>query len=118
MGNMSPQEAAAAAAQAVAEADAAIAKAEEANREAEAAEADAEAAMKTLQGRSIPRMINELTFLTVRPFFFFLGRGLDVEERIQWGTMRCEETAEACLPALVGNLGGYNKFWYRVSKDF
>ncbi|KAK4357786.1 hypothetical protein RND71_023396 [Anisodus tanguticus] len=53
MGNMSPQEAAAAAAQAVAEADAAIAKAEEANREAEAAEAG----MKTLQGRSIPRMV-------------------------------------------------------------
>ncbi|KAJ8571114.1 hypothetical protein K7X08_038086 [Anisodus acutangulus] len=70
MGSMSPQEAAAAAAQAVAEADAAIAEAEEANREAEAAEADAEAAQafaeaaqafaeaatKKLQGRSIPRM--------------------------------------------------------------
>ncbi|MCD7468796.1 Telomere repeat-binding factor 1 [Datura stramonium] len=64
MRSMSPQEAAAAAAQAVAEADDAIAEAEEANREAEAAEADAEAAqafaeaaMKTLQGRSIPRML-------------------------------------------------------------
>ncbi|XP_060175980.1 telomere repeat-binding factor 1-like isoform X1 [Lycium barbarum] len=63
MSSMSPQDAAAAAAQAVAEADVAIAEAEAANREAEAAEADAEAAQafaeaatKTLQGRSIPRM--------------------------------------------------------------
>ncbi|CAI9104258.1 OLC1v1002893C1 [Oldenlandia corymbosa var. corymbosa] len=62
--NMTPQEAAAAAAQAVAEAEAAIADAEEAAREAEAAEADAEAAMafaeaamKTLKGRNTPRMM-------------------------------------------------------------
>ncbi|XP_019248276.1 PREDICTED: telomere repeat-binding factor 1-like isoform X1 [Nicotiana attenuata] len=64
MRNMSPQEAAAAAAQAVAEADTAIAEAAEAARkaeaaaaEAEAAQAFAEAAMKTLQERSIPRML-------------------------------------------------------------
>lgn len=44
MRGMTPQEAAAAAAQAVAEAEAAIAAAEEAAREAEAAEAEAEAA--------------------------------------------------------------------------
>ncbi|KAK2992997.1 hypothetical protein RJ640_004509 [Escallonia rubra] len=63
MQSMTPQEAAAAAAQAVAEAEAAIAEAEEAAREAEAAEAEAEAAqafaeaaMKTLRGRSTPRM--------------------------------------------------------------
>ncbi|KAL3515371.1 hypothetical protein ACH5RR_022273 [Cinchona calisaya] len=62
--SMTPEEAAAAAAQAVAEAEAAIAEAEEAAREAEAAEADAEAAlafaeatMKTLEGRSAPRMM-------------------------------------------------------------
>lgn len=62
--SMTPQEAAAAAAQAVAEAEAAIADAEEAAREAEAAEADAdaalafaEAAMKTLKGRNTPRMV-------------------------------------------------------------
>ncbi|KAL7002906.1 Telomere repeat-binding factor 1 [Sarracenia purpurea var. burkii] len=62
MRSMTPQEAAAAAAQAVAEAEAAIAEAEEAAREAEAAEADAEAAqafaeaaMKTLNGRNAPR---------------------------------------------------------------
>ncbi|KAL6964117.1 Telomere repeat-binding factor 1, partial [Sarracenia purpurea var. burkii] len=61
MRSMTPQEAAAAAAQAVAEAEAAIAEAEEAAREAEAAEADAEvaqafaeAAMKTLKGRNAP----------------------------------------------------------------
>ena len=65
MRSMTPQEAAAAAAQAVAEAEAAIAEAEEAAREAEAAEADAEAAqafaeaaMKTLKGRNAPRMVN------------------------------------------------------------
>ncbi|CAN4102224.1 unnamed protein product [Withania somnifera] len=64
MRNMTPQEAAAAAAQAVAEAEAAIAEAEETDREAEAAEADAEAAQafsvaakKTLHGRSAPRML-------------------------------------------------------------
>uniref|UniRef100_A0A5B7ANX7 MYB transcription factor n=1 Tax=Davidia involucrata TaxID=16924 RepID=A0A5B7ANX7_DAVIN len=64
MRSMTPQEAAAAAAQAVAEAEAATAEAEEAAREAEAAEADAEAAqafaeaaMKTLQGRNTPRMM-------------------------------------------------------------
>ncbi|WMV55280.1 hypothetical protein MTR67_048665 [Solanum verrucosum] len=63
MRNMTPQEAAAAAALAVAEAEEAIAEAEEAGREAEAAEADAEAAQafsvaakKTLHGRSAPRM--------------------------------------------------------------
>ncbi|CAA0814238.1 myosin heavy chain-related [Striga hermonthica] len=59
MRNMTPQEAAVAAAQAVAEAEAAMAEAEEAAREAEAAEADAEAAqafaeaaLKTLRGRN------------------------------------------------------------------
>ncbi|KAL3614355.1 Telomere repeat-binding factor 1 [Castilleja foliolosa] len=59
MRNMTPQEAASAAAQAVAEAEAAMAEAEEAAREAEAAEADAEAAqafaeaaLKTLKGRN------------------------------------------------------------------
>ncbi|GMH17922.1 hypothetical protein Nepgr_019763 [Nepenthes gracilis] len=64
MRNMSAQEAAAAAARAVAEAEAAIEEAEEAAREAEAAEADAEAAqafaeaaMKTLRGRSTPKMV-------------------------------------------------------------
>lgn len=64
MRNMTPQEAAAAAAQAVAEAEEAIAEAEEAGREAEVAEADAEAAQafsvaakKTLHGRSAPRMV-------------------------------------------------------------
>lgn len=63
MRSMSPQEAAAAAAQAVAEAEAAMAEAEEAAREAEAAEADAEAAqafaeaaVKTLKGRNPPTM--------------------------------------------------------------
>lgn len=64
MRSMTPQEAAAAAAQAVAEAEAAIAEAEEAAREAEAAEADAEAAqafaeaaMKTLKGRNTQRLM-------------------------------------------------------------
>ncbi|KAM3202713.1 telomere repeat-binding factor 1 isoform X2 [Capsicum annuum] len=64
MKHMKPQEAAAAAAQAVAEAEAAIVEAEEADREADAAEADAEAAQafsvaanKTLHGRSAPRMM-------------------------------------------------------------
>ncbi|XP_009758805.1 telomere repeat-binding factor 1 [Nicotiana sylvestris] len=64
MRSMTLQEAAAAAAQAVAEAEAAIEEAEEAARVAEAAEAEAEAAqafakaaMKTLQGRSIRRMM-------------------------------------------------------------
>ncbi|KAK8626954.1 hypothetical protein V6N13_134583 [Hibiscus sabdariffa] len=59
MRNMTPEEAAAAAARAVAEAEAAIAEAEEAAREAEVAEADAEAAqafaeaaMKTIKGRN------------------------------------------------------------------
>lgn len=70
MRSMTPQEAAAAAAQAVAEAEAAIAEAEEAAREAEAAEADAEAAqafaeaaMKTLKGRTAQRLVN------INPFF-------------------------------------------------
>lgn len=64
MKSMTPQEAAAAAAQAVAEAEAAMAEAEEAAREAEAAEADAEAAqafaeaaMKTLKGRNTQRLM-------------------------------------------------------------
>ncbi|KAL6498939.1 hypothetical protein OROHE_026446 [Orobanche hederae] len=59
MRNMTPQEAASAAARAVAEAEAAMADAEEAAREAEAAEADAEAAqafaeaaLKALKGRN------------------------------------------------------------------
>ncbi|CAI9786271.1 unnamed protein product [Fraxinus pennsylvanica] len=63
MRSMTPEEAAAAAAQAVAEAEAAMAEAEEAAREAEAAEADAEAAQafadaasKTLKGRSTPSL--------------------------------------------------------------
>nr|AKV71970.1 single MYB histone protein [Rehmannia glutinosa] len=63
MRTMTPQEAAAAAAQAVAEAEEAMAEAEEAAREAEAAEADAEAAqafaeaaLKTLKGRNSPTM--------------------------------------------------------------
>lgn len=67
MRSMTPQEAAAAAAQAVAEAEAAIAEAEEAAREAEAAEADAEAAqafaeaaMKTLKGRNNSKMVNSV----------------------------------------------------------
>lgn len=64
MRNMTPQEAAAAAARAVAEAEAAIAEAEEAAREADEAEADAEAAQafaeaatKMLRGRSMPKMM-------------------------------------------------------------
>ncbi|XP_073029921.1 telomere repeat-binding factor 1-like [Primulina eburnea] len=63
MSNMTPQEASAAAAQAVTEAEAAMAEAEAAALEAEAAEADAEAAqafadvaLKTLKGRSISGM--------------------------------------------------------------
>ncbi|XP_042058927.1 telomere repeat-binding factor 1-like isoform X2 [Salvia splendens] len=65
MRSMTPQEAAAAAAQAVADAEAAMAEAEEAAHEAEAAEADAEAAqafaeaaLKTLKGRNTPDMKN------------------------------------------------------------
>ncbi|XP_047950869.1 telomere repeat-binding factor 1-like isoform X3 [Salvia hispanica] len=64
MRSMTPQEAAAAAAQAVADAEAAMAEAEEAAHEAEAAEADAEAAqafaeaaLKTLKGRNTPDMV-------------------------------------------------------------
>uniref|UniRef100_A0A2P2L8N8 MYB transcription factor n=1 Tax=Rhizophora mucronata TaxID=61149 RepID=A0A2P2L8N8_RHIMU len=64
MRTMTAQEAAVAAARAVAEAEAAIAEAEEAGREAEAAEADAEAAqafaeaaLKTLKGRTTPKMM-------------------------------------------------------------
>lgn len=64
MRTMTAQEAAVAAARAVAEAEAAIAEAEEAAREAEAAEADAEeaqafaeAAMKTLKGRTNPKLV-------------------------------------------------------------
>ncbi|XP_073122509.1 telomere repeat-binding factor 1-like [Henckelia pumila] len=63
MSNMTPQEASAAAAQAVAEAEAAMAEAEAAAREADAAEADAEAAqafadaaLKTLKGSSTSGM--------------------------------------------------------------
>ncbi|KAK9080187.1 hypothetical protein SSX86_001862 [Deinandra increscens subsp. villosa] len=62
MRNMTLQEAAAAAAQAVAEAEVTIAEVEEASREAETAEADAEvaqafakAAMKTLKERTTQR---------------------------------------------------------------
>ncbi|KAK6143623.1 hypothetical protein DH2020_023971 [Rehmannia glutinosa] len=61
--SMTPQEAAAAAAQAVAEAEEALAAAEEAAREADAAEADAEAAtafveaaLKTRKGRNAAKM--------------------------------------------------------------
>lgn len=64
MRSMTPQEAAAAAAQAVAEAEVAIAEAEDAAREADAAEAEAEAAqafaeaaVKAQQERSTPRMM-------------------------------------------------------------
>ncbi|KAK9725714.1 hypothetical protein RND81_05G164100 [Saponaria officinalis] len=64
MRNMTPQEAAAAAARAVAEAESAIALAEEAAREADEAEADADAAQafaaaatKMLRGRSTPKMM-------------------------------------------------------------
>lgn len=63
--SMTAQEAAAVAARAVAEAEAAIAEAEEAAKEAEAAEADAEAAqafaeaaIKTMKGRTTPKMVN------------------------------------------------------------
>jgi myb proto-oncogene protein len=69
MRTMTPQEAAAAAAQAVAEAEAAIAEAEDAAREAEEAEADAEvaqafaaAAVKTLKGISNPKMVKFLYY--------------------------------------------------------
>nr|AKV71971.1 single MYB histone protein [Rehmannia glutinosa] len=62
--SMTPQEAAAAAAQAVAEAEEALAAAEEAAREADAAEADAEAAtafveaaLKTRKGRNAAKMM-------------------------------------------------------------
>lgn len=53
MRSMTPQEAAAAAAQAVAEAEAAMAEAEEATRQAEAAEADAEAAKAFAEAASL-----------------------------------------------------------------
>ncbi|KAL0384308.1 UNVERIFIED_CONTAM: Telomere repeat-binding factor 1 [Sesamum radiatum] len=77
MRSMTPQEAAAAAAQAVAEAEAAMAEAEEAAREAEAAEADAEAAqafaeaaLKTLKGRNTPRMeLSTETWLAPQNYF-------------------------------------------------
>ncbi|KAL6545890.1 hypothetical protein OROGR_009764 [Orobanche gracilis] len=66
MRNMTPQEAASAAARAVAEAEAAMAEAEEAAREAEAAEADAEAAqafaeaaLKALKGRNRSMMCTD-----------------------------------------------------------
>lgn len=78
MRNMTPQEAAAAAAQAVAEAEAAIAEAEEAAREAEAAEADAEAAqafaaaaVKTLKGRSNPKMVRFFYYYYLRFMILF-----------------------------------------------
>lgn len=74
MRSMTPEEAAAVAAQAVADAEAAIADAEEAAKEAEAAEADAdaaqafaEAAMKTLKGRSIPRMVRSSEYCLFPP---------------------------------------------------
>ncbi|KAG8368491.1 hypothetical protein BUALT_Bualt15G0051200 [Buddleja alternifolia] len=74
MRSMTPQEAAAAAAQAVAEAEAAMAEAEEAAREAEAAEADAEAAqafaeaaLKTLKGRNTPKMVRYLCHSLLLP---------------------------------------------------
>jgi len=64
MRSMTPQEAAAAAAQAVAEAEVAMAEAEEATRQAEAAEADAEAAKAfaeaaslTLKNRNAAKMV-------------------------------------------------------------
>lgn len=53
MRSMTPQEAAAAAAQAVAEAEVAMAEAEEATRQAEAAEADAEAAKAFAEAASL-----------------------------------------------------------------
>jgi myb proto-oncogene protein len=68
MRTMTAEQAAEVAARAVAEAEAAIAVAEEAAREAETAEADAEAAqafaeaaMKTLKGRTAPKMVNFIT---------------------------------------------------------
>lgn len=78
MRSMSAEEAAAVAAQAVAEAETAMAEAEEAAKDAEAAEADAdaahvfaEAAMKTLKGRSVPRMViasdHQLLFYRLNP---------------------------------------------------
>lgn len=88
MRSMTPQEAAAAAAQAVAEAEAAIAEAEQAAREAEVAEADAEAAlayadaaMKTIHGRSTPQMVNPSFILVLRillSFFYSLASFLVV----------------------------------------
>ncbi|KAB5541231.1 hypothetical protein DKX38_014205 [Salix brachista] len=68
MRTMTAEQAAEVAARAVAEAEAAIAAAEEAAREAETAEADAEAAqafaeaaMKTMKGRTAPKMVNFIT---------------------------------------------------------
>lgn len=67
MRSMTPQEAAAAAAQAVAEAEVSMAEAEDAARKADAAEAYAEAAqalaeaaMKALKERSSPRIVRYL----------------------------------------------------------
>lgn len=73
MRNMTVQEAAAAAAQAIAEAEKAMAEAEEATREAEAAEADAEAAqafaeaaMLTLKSRNATKLVViSLNFWTI-----------------------------------------------------
>lgn len=82
MRTMTPQEAAAAAAQAVSEAEAAIAEAEDAAREAEEAEADAEvaqafaaAAVKTLKGISSPKMVKFLYYSisVFHDFFFFFS---------------------------------------------
>ncbi|KZV36922.1 telomere repeat-binding factor 1-like [Dorcoceras hygrometricum] len=76
MSNMTPQEAAAAAALAVAEAEAAMAEAEAASLEADAAEADAEAAqafaevaLKTLKGRSTPGMGDNVLAFDMILFF-------------------------------------------------
>ncbi|KAK3020619.1 hypothetical protein RJ639_047840 [Escallonia herrerae] len=100
MQSMTPQEAAAAAAQAVAEAEAAIAEAEEAAREAEAAEAEAEAAqafaeaaMKTLRGRSTPRMVFPcLALLYLRSSykgFGYIRRTLGRSLSVNYGQIEC-----------------------------
>ncbi|CAN4112086.1 unnamed protein product [Withania somnifera] len=88
MRSMTPQEAAAAAAQAVAEAEVAIAEAEDAAREADAAEAEAEAAqafaeaaMRALQGRCTPRMKN---FLLASIHFYF--KNISRDPNISYGT--------------------------------
>lgn len=66
MRNLTPQEAAAAAAQAIAEAEKAMAEAEEATRDAEAAEADAEAAQAFAEAAMLTLKSRNTTKLMVR----------------------------------------------------